>query len=249
MVNTRILRLVGLLLVLPLYPVVNFYLPKWLIDLLQEVFPTALFRLDNLDRHMAFTFDDGPNPPYTEAILDILRQHDIKATFFVRGQQAQKHPDTLRRIKDEGHQVCNHFFSHTPTILYGKQRFLNSLLMTESLIQQTTSPKYLRPASTWFRPWALDVANEFGYKIVLGSAYAADAWRPPRWYIRWALKRMLRPGVITVLHDGVGNRQRAVDVLPQLIQETQRRQLAPVTVDQLFHSHRAISSERDARDE
>lgn len=61
-----------------------------------------------------FTFDDGPNPGVTNRILDILKDHNIKATFFVIGQNAKAHPELMKRIVDEGHIVGNHSMTHTP---------------------------------------------------------------------------------------------------------------------------------------
>src|SRR5438270_4977958 len=61
---------------------------------------------------VAITFDDGPTPNSTEAVLDALAEHHAKATFFVIGQNVRRHPDLLKRIDDEGHQIGNHTFNH-----------------------------------------------------------------------------------------------------------------------------------------
>ncbi len=58
------------------------------------------------------TFDDGPNPGHTEAVLDLLAQHDARATFFVLGEQAERHPGLMRRIAAEGHALGNHSWDH-----------------------------------------------------------------------------------------------------------------------------------------
>lgn len=59
------------------------------------------------------TFDDGPNPPYTEQILDILSRHGAKAVFFVCGKNAERHPELVRRIVADGHALGNHSYSHS----------------------------------------------------------------------------------------------------------------------------------------
>ncbi|SDE08264.1 Peptidoglycan/xylan/chitin deacetylase, PgdA/CDA1 family [Paenibacillus sp. UNCCL117] len=63
-------------------------------------------------KRVALTFDDGPDAKYTPAVLDILKEHGVKATFFVVGDQVDKHPDILKRILDEGHAIGNHSLSH-----------------------------------------------------------------------------------------------------------------------------------------
>src|ERR1700752_2678322 len=63
-------------------------------------------------KSIALTFDDGPDPKWTPAILDILKRHNIKATFFLIGQNAVDNPDLVRRIFREGHEIGNHSFTH-----------------------------------------------------------------------------------------------------------------------------------------
>ena len=121
-------------------------------------------------------------------------------------------------------------------LLLSRQQFVESLLRTEELINEQNDPKLVRPPSSLFRFWMFDLAKTYGYSVVLGSAYTLDWCKPPRWYMRWALKRMLRPGIIVVVHDGGGNRQRTLDVLPDVIVEAQRRNLRPVTLDELIRS-------------
>jgi len=64
------------------------------------------------DREVALTFDDGPEEYWTPKVLDILKEKNVRATFFVIGQQVQKHPDVLRRIDAEGHIIGDHTFTH-----------------------------------------------------------------------------------------------------------------------------------------
>lgn len=77
-------------------------------------------KLTGPDKYIALTFDDGPWPKTTEMILDILRENDIKATFFLIGQHLKKHPELAPKIADEGHILANHTWNH-PTYKMGKK--------------------------------------------------------------------------------------------------------------------------------
>ena len=83
--------------------------PDWL-----DTFPygRTVRSVHTTEKIVALTFDDGPNEPYTGQILDLLRKRGAKATFFVVGVNATRHPETLLRIVDEGHAIGNHTWSH-----------------------------------------------------------------------------------------------------------------------------------------
>src|SRR5512143_14229 len=78
-------------------------------------------------RKVALTFDDGPTPPFTEKILDILREKKVTATFFVCGRNAERHPETMRRIVREGHTLGNHTFSHLSLFMRSSQRMAEEI--------------------------------------------------------------------------------------------------------------------------
>jgi len=232
--------IIGITLVLVVLLLFPFFLwvyqPFWVIRILSRLFTKLILYVPTEKNVFAITFDDGPNPLYTDGVLSILRKHDVKATFFVVGERVETHPEYIEIIRKEGHQLCNHLYSTTMALLLSRQQFVESLLRTEELINEQNDPKLVRPPSSLFRFWMFDLAKTYGYSVVLGSAYTLDWCKPPRWYMRWALKRMLRPGIIVVVHDGGGNRQRTLDVLPDVIVEAQRRNLRPVTLDELIRS-------------
>ena len=78
----------------------------------QWLFPEATFRMQNNEKVVYLTFDDGPHPEATAYALDVLKKHDIKATFFVLGKNVEQHPELMSRIEIEGHSVGNHGMSH-----------------------------------------------------------------------------------------------------------------------------------------
>ena len=81
---------------------------KWL----RWLYPKALWRMDENDHSVYITFDDGPIPESTPFLLKTRRDFDVKATFFVVGDNVRKYPDLYQQIVDEGHRVGNHTFNH-----------------------------------------------------------------------------------------------------------------------------------------
>ncbi|MEI8381234.1 MAG: polysaccharide deacetylase family protein [Planctomycetota bacterium] len=96
---------------------------------------------------LALTFDDGPHPIHTPQLLDVLRSTHVCATFFVVGKDAEQHPDLIRRIVKEGHELGNHTWSHSEPSQTSPQHFLEETRRTDSLLQELTGtiPTAMRP--------------------------------------------------------------------------------------------------------
>jgi peptidoglycan/xylan/chitin deacetylase (PgdA/CDA1 family) len=214
------------------------YQPFWLVRAAQRHFPDVVFYVETRERAVALTLDDGPETDVTPRVLEVLRTEGVRATWFVMGERVQRHPDVLRSILADGHEIANHQWDDRAAVRMGRGELRETLARTERLLQQPTDRRFWRPASGWFRGSTLDVAREAGYTPVLGSAYASDPAGPPRWYLRWALVRMARPGAIVVLHVGPG-RGRTADVLPALIRGVREKGLRFVTLGELAALRRA----------
>lgn len=219
-----------------------FFQPRTLVRALRERVPDILSSVETDRATFALTFDDGPHPPYTEAVLDLLAEHEARATFFLIGEQIEAHPHLVRRIIDEGHEVANHFYDDRPTATLSNQLMIESLERCEALLDGQNEARLVRPASAFIRPDSLALLRERGYTVVLGSAYCSDPANPPRAYMRWAFRQMLEAGRIVVLHDGRGDRQRTVDVLPDILQEAQRQGLEPGTVSALLAGAESVDT-------
>jgi len=213
-----------------------FYQPFIVVQFLQKHFTNVIFYVSTQENVFALTFDDGPNPPYTDQILEILRQYDCRATFFLIGKQIEKHPGYIQKIQNEGHQIANHFYTDEATIFLSKEKMISSLEKTETLINQRTDVKYYRPASGWITPTMLQHAKENNFQAVLGSAYVTDPIQPPHWYMLGALKSMLRRGIIITLHDGGGDRSKTVGILAPLLENAKKKKLKSVTLEELIHA-------------
>jgi peptidoglycan/xylan/chitin deacetylase (PgdA/CDA1 family) len=188
---------------------------------------------------VALTFDDGPDPVYTPQVLDILARHEARATFFLIGANARRHPELVAHIRGAGHEVGNHTDSGGPTALMSMSRFSESLLRAEATLGlMDARPRLFRPGGGWIRPAQLDLAIQRGYTCVLGSAYAYDPKRPPAVYIRWAITKNLGPGTIVVLHDAGGDRSNTVEALPGILAAGRAKGLRFVTVSDLMAAPR-----------
>ncbi|MFC5405197.1 polysaccharide deacetylase family protein [Cohnella soli] len=151
---------------------------------------------------IALTFDDGPDPEYTPKLLDLLKKHGAKATFFVVGENAERHPELVARIHEEGHVLGIHNYLHYSNWLMRPRTVQKHIRLTSDAIKRITgtSPKYYRP------PWG--ILNVFDYRnighlqIVLWSSLFND-WKKrvgaERLYRR--MRKKLKPGQVFLLHD------------------------------------------------
>jgi peptidoglycan/xylan/chitin deacetylase (PgdA/CDA1 family) len=213
--------------------------PAGIVDLLARSSPRIVWRVETEAPLVALSFDDGPDPVHTPQVLDILARHQARATFFLIGANARRHPELVTRIRALGHEVGNHTDTNGRTVLMSMSRFRDSLLRAEAaLALPEGEPKLFRPGGGWIRPDQLYLAREHGYTCVLGSAQAYDPRRPPVAYIRWAVAKNLRPGAIVVLHDAGGDRSNTVAALPGILDAGRSRGLRFVTVSELMKSPR-----------
>jgi peptidoglycan/xylan/chitin deacetylase (PgdA/CDA1 family) len=181
-------------------------------------------------REVALTFDDGPSVPYTGQVLDILHKNHIHATFFLCGANAERYPDLVRRIRDEGHEIGNHTFSHPYLYLMDRDKIAGEIDRTQDLLQKLTGrrPRLFRPpfGVRWFSLWPL--LQERGLTMVLWSMRGYDGDLDAPGIARTTLGQ-LQPGGIILLHDGFEthapaevDRSATVRALPAIIQGIRR---------------------------
>lgn len=161
-------------------------------------------------RELALTFDDGPNPAWTPRLLDLLAEHEVRATFFMMGARAQAEIELARRIAAAGHVVGNHSWSHPNLARSSTARVREELKQTQESLEQIIGAKirYFRPPFGARRPVVFRIARQLGLEPVLWNAMTAD-WKEPsgeRIASRLAMKidRLERRGFAAniVLHDG-----------------------------------------------
>jgi len=190
---------------------------------------------------VALTCDDGPYPPYTDQVLDILREEGVPATFFVIGKNAEKHPDLVRRMVAEGHQVGNHTYNHIDLLKADRGTIANEIDRTDKVIRDIigVSPKVVRPPHGVRDAVVLEVMAERGLKVVEWSVLSRD-WTNPgvEAIVRRTLDKV-KSGAVILLHDGDGvaataPRGQTVAATRQIIRELKARGYKFVTVDEIL---------------
>ena len=189
------------------------------------VFGPALNRLPHADSVVSITFDDGPNPRATPVILDVLRREDVHATFFVLGQHAERWPELVRRMADEGHQLGNHGYWHRKLHRRSPAYVRDDLTRGTSAIERASGgvrPKVFRAPHGFRNPWVTPIAASLGQRTVGWSLGVWDSARPGADEIARRALDGLRAGSILLLHDGDGydadgDRMQTADALPLII--------------------------------
>jgi peptidoglycan/xylan/chitin deacetylase (PgdA/CDA1 family) len=219
--------------------------PMAAFPVIEALTPQLVYRVETTRPLVALSFDDGPHPTFTPQVLDVLERHRARATFFLIGERALRHPDLVARIRREGHEVGNHYFTNRSTLGHSETDFLDLLERTERALALVGSPKLFRPPGGVAWPGQLRRARELGYVCVLGSAYPHDPARPPLWYLRWLTVKNLAPGAIVILHDGIADATRTVAALPDILSAGADRGLTFVSIGTLMREGSA-GGETDA---
>ena len=166
---------------------------------------------------LRLTIDDGPDPRQTPQILDLLARKKVRAEFFVIGKKAAAHPELCRRMRDEGHLVQNHTFSHPSASFWaaGPRRACREIARCSAAIREATGcePTRFRAPVGMANPFVHLAARELGLKLTGWSASGNDGVpHDPARVVR-KITTALQPGGIVLLHDshlpGMPEGQRA----------------------------------------
>ncbi len=192
--------------------------------------------LERLEAGVALTFDDGPDPDGTPAVLDALAAAGARAVFFLVGEQVEAHPDLARRVADEGHAVALHGFRHVEHDELGAAVRADLERGAAATSAATgVEPRLYRPPYGRFTEESYRAVSELGLEPVYWSAWGGD-WEPiPAERIAELAIRDLVPGAILLLHDSARYATRpsaapTAAALPAILAEMRDRGLEPVTV-------------------
>ncbi|MCL6748042.1 polysaccharide deacetylase family protein [Prevotella sp. TCVGH] len=182
---------------------------KWL----RWLYPNALWRMDKKVHAVYLTFDDGPVPESTPFILDTLAQYNVKATFFMVGENVLRYHDLYNRIIEEGHQVGNHTFNHMGSL---KHWALTYGINTEKA-NELIHAHLFRPPHGWMR-WSVYWWLSKRYKIVMWDLVTRDysKWMTPEDVLK-NVKRYARNGSIITFHDSMKSIDKLKYALPEAL--------------------------------
>ncbi len=206
-----------------------------------------LCEVETPEKVIALTFDDGPNPQHTPALLNLLSARSVPATFFVVGRRVRRFGEIVRRLVTEGHEIGNHTNRHVPLSALPRPLIRRELRVTEELIVKETGakPKFMRPPFGWYNDRVLSVARAMGYRPVIGSIHPRDSRKPGTEFIVEHVTRRASAGGIIILHDGgwrvTSDRRQSVDAVDRIIDTLAARGFRFVTLSQLV----AAASHRD----
>ena len=153
---------------------------------------------------VAMTFDDGPSAVLTPRLLDILKQRNIKVTFFVLGQLVQEHPEIVQRAVAEGHEIANHSWDHKALNKLGEGGLQHELADTSAVISKSTG----KPVTLMRPPYGATnprlnraIEKEYGMKVILWSVDPFDWKRPGPNVVEQRIVAGTKPGAIILSHD------------------------------------------------
>lgn len=193
--------------------------------------------VDTKEKVIALTFDDGPHPRYTDAILDILKEYGIRATFFVVGENAALYHDELKRIADEGHEIGNHTYTHADLKRIDKSALQKELEETERIIESLSGkrPAVFRPPEGKCNETVVECANERGYTTVLWNVDPRDWASPTAKEVSDVILKNAQCGSVILCHDYNSNgRSPTPDALRTVIPMLKAMGYSFVTVSELL---------------
>jgi peptidoglycan/xylan/chitin deacetylase (PgdA/CDA1 family) len=195
-------------------------------------------------RQVALTFDDGPSQEFTPFVLDILKEYDVPATFFLVGVHAERYPDIARRIAEEGHEIGNHTYRHVTVPTASNKSLYEEVIKATRVIMQTTGeyPKYIRPPRGMYDARFRRLSHVLGQKIVLWTISTRD-WRygtSTQAIVKRAVSQV-KGGDIILFHDSGalvrnegGDRSATVRALPLVIEGLRQKGLEIVPLGELL---------------
>lgn len=206
-----------------------------------NVFGQVFFESQTNKKIVALTFDDGPYSPYTEQILDVLKEYHVPATFFVVGQNVEKYPELVQRIVDEGHQLGNHTYHHVDLLKSDRKTIEEEIDHTNRVIKAATGtvPHLVRPPHGFRDPVVMEIMATRGLKVVEWSIMSRDWTNPGVDVIVDRTLAKVKNGSIILLHDGDGiaskdSRVQSVEATRRIIQTLTAQGYQFVTVDEIL---------------
>ncbi|GAA0595269.1 peptidoglycan-N-acetylmuramic acid deacetylase PdaC [Virgibacillus siamensis] len=189
--------------------------------------------LDPDGKYVALTFDDGPHPDVTPRILDTLKKHDAKATFFMLGSQVEYYPTLANKVEEAGHEIGNHTMNHQDLTVLPPEKIREEVQKSSGIIEKATgrTPTLLRPPYGASNSNVEQVATDLRVPIVMWSVDSLDWKSRNAAAVNEEVMSNVTSGSIVLMHD---IHPSTADALPQLLTSLEKQGYQMVTVSQLL---------------
>jgi peptidoglycan/xylan/chitin deacetylase (PgdA/CDA1 family) len=203
----------------------NFYWIKTN-SIIKRIFSNYIWDIPNVENKIYLTFDDGPTPEITEWVLDVLKEHQIKATFFCIGKNIQKHPAIFNKLIDNGHAIGNHTCNHLNGWSKVTEDYIDNVKMCQTISDnyqncklKTVNCKLFRPPYGKIKTTQSKKLRQLGYKIIMWDVLSADFDQSisPEKCLENVVQNT-RSGSVIVFHDSVKAFQNLEYALPRSIE-------------------------------
>lgn len=190
-------------------------------------------------REVGITFDDGPHPEATPAVLDRLDDLNLRATFFPLASMAERHPELVAEVARRGHLIGTHGYCHGHHLAHGPGWVRRDLAAAGAVMTSLgIAPRWYRPAYGQVTAATLAAARRHGWQTVLWSAWGREWATADSAAVAARITARLAPGTVVLLHDSdrfgpAGMWRTGVEALGRVGEEMRRRSLAGVTLDEL----------------
>ena len=179
---------------------------------------------------IALTFDDGPSTAWTPALLDGLKERGVKATFFLIGENADKNPEIVKRMAEEGHLIGNHTYSHIQLTSDNKEVFREELVKTNEILKAITGENvtYIRPP---YGSWDKSLEQDLNMFPVLWNVDPLDWCTPDAGLVMSRVLQQVEDGDIILLHDYYDT---SVTAALMIVDEMKKQGYEFVTVEEIL---------------
>lgn len=225
------LALGGGLLALAVFPGNSFYGP-------------VIAQVKTQEKVIALTFDDGPYTPYTEQLLQVLKEEKVQATFFIVGESAEKYPQLVKQVQNDGHEIALHSYVHKDQLKLTEAEIAVNLAQGKAALEKITGVpvKLFRPPHG-FKDWTVMAEIEKAQlKAVNWSIIPRDWINPGTEVIVSRVIEKVEPGAIVLLHDGdspsyKAPREQTVQATGKIIRELRKQGYRFVTISELLNNN------------
>lgn len=205
-----------------------------------KFFAKVIKRGSGCRNEVSVTFDDGPDPFLTSEIIALFKRHNMKATFFVTGKAAEQHPEIIRTLLENEHQIGNHTWHHKSMIFKPAWYLNNEINRTDMLLESlgVSQPIQFRPPYMRILVMTSRILACKGKLCIKANISPKDFKAESSHEIVQKVLNKIKAGDIIVMHDGGKADQKTLDALKVILPELAKRGLPSVTVDELLRDNK-----------